>query len=189
VAGQLIATPEINSGRARGRTPTDLRGNAACSGTSFVTCGHYSPLLADSEGHRRAGRDRSTSGPSCAALPATHADPSPPSGSAWDEPGITRERRSPGRPPEPVSGSVSRPAGAPRVGRALRACGAAYVAGGCEPVGTPVQLGTGPQSMKRGRKSENGMMACIPCPPVRMTISADWSPFSWRNTIHFPLGE
>jgi hypothetical protein len=45
-------------------------------------------------------------------------------------------------------------------------------------VGTPVQLGTGPQSMLRGRKSENGMIACIPCPPVRMTISADWSPLS-----------
>ncbi len=45
-------------------------------------------------------------------------------------------------------------------------------------VGAPVQLGTGPQSMKRGRKPENGMIACIPCPSVRMTISADWSPLS-----------
>jgi hypothetical protein len=73
------------------------------------------------------------------------------------------------------------------------------VAGGCAPVATSlgepplaacvasggapgwelrVQLGTGPQSMERGLKSENGRMACIPCPLVRMTISADWSPLS-----------
>jgi hypothetical protein len=41
------------------------------------------------------GRGRSTSPPRCAATPATHADPSPPSGSASDEPDITTERRSP----------------------------------------------------------------------------------------------
>jgi hypothetical protein len=41
-------------------------------------------LLPASEGTRlvigcSAGRDRSTSPPSCAAMPVTHADPSPPS--------------------------------------------------------------------------------------------------------------
>ena len=45
------------------------------------------------------GRGRSTSPPRCAATPATHADPSPPSGSASDEPDITTERRSPDRIP------------------------------------------------------------------------------------------
>jgi hypothetical protein len=39
----------------------------------------------------RAGR--STSPPRCAATPATHADPSPASGSASDETDITPERR------------------------------------------------------------------------------------------------
>jgi hypothetical protein len=112
-------------------------------------------------------------------MPATHADPSPPSGSASDGPGITIERRSPGRLTEPRFGFCEPPAGAPP-GRdelceptALRTSPADV-----SPVGTPVQLGTGPQSMKRGLKSENGMMACIPCPSVRMTISADWSPLS-----------
>jgi predicted transposase YbfD/YdcC len=38
----------------------------------------------------------STSLPPCAATPATHADPSPPSGSASDETDIATERRSPG---------------------------------------------------------------------------------------------
>src|SRR6266508_6454866 len=41
------------------------------------------------------GRGRSTSPPRYAATPATRADPSPPSGSASDEPDITTERRSP----------------------------------------------------------------------------------------------
>jgi predicted transposase YbfD/YdcC len=39
---------------------------------------------------------RSTSPPRCAATPATHTDPSPPSESDSDEPDITTERRSPG---------------------------------------------------------------------------------------------
>jgi hypothetical protein len=61
----------------------------------------------------------------------------------------------------------------------LRAYLAACVASGYEPSRElRVQLGTGPQSMERGLKSENGRMACIPCPLVRMTISADWSPRS-----------
>jgi hypothetical protein len=42
------------------------------------------------------GRGRSTSPLRYAATPATHADPSPPSGSASNEPDITTERRSPG---------------------------------------------------------------------------------------------
>jgi hypothetical protein len=45
------------------------------------------------------GPGRSTSPPRYAAMLATHADPSPPSGSTSDEPDITTERRSPGRPP------------------------------------------------------------------------------------------
>jgi len=32
--------------------------------------------------------------------------------------------------------------------------------------------------MERGLKAENGRMACFPCPSVRMTIIADWSPLS-----------
>jgi predicted transposase YbfD/YdcC len=40
------------------------------------------------------GRGRSTSPPRCAATPATHTDPSPPSGSASDETDITTQRRS-----------------------------------------------------------------------------------------------
>jgi hypothetical protein len=68
---------------------------------------------------------------------------------------------------------------APGRDKPLRTYLAAYLASG----GAPrrelrVQLGTGPQSMERGLKSENGRMACIPCPLVRMTISADWSPLS-----------
>jgi hypothetical protein len=132
-------------------------------------------------GHRaaRPARDRSTSPPTCAAMPATRADPSPPSGSASDEPGITIERRSPGRPPEPRFGFCESPAGAPP-GRDERCEPAALRPSPADvsPAGTPVQLGTGPQSMRRGLKFENGMIACIPCPSVRMTISADWSPLS-----------
>jgi hypothetical protein len=42
------------------------------------------------------GQGRSTSPPRCAATPATHADPWPPSGSASDETDITTRRRGPG---------------------------------------------------------------------------------------------
>jgi hypothetical protein len=48
-----------------------------------------------------AGPGRSTSPPRCATMPATHADHWPPSGSASDEPDITRERRDPGSSPDP----------------------------------------------------------------------------------------
>jgi hypothetical protein len=44
-----------------------------------------------------AGRGRSTSPPSYAAMPATHANPSPPSGSDSGETDITTERRGRGR--------------------------------------------------------------------------------------------
>jgi hypothetical protein len=78
-----------------------------------------------------------------------------------------------------VPGSVRRRRVRPGRDELLRTCLAGCVASG----GAPrrefrVQLGTGPQSMERGLKSENGRMACIPCPLVRMTISADWSPLS-----------
>jgi hypothetical protein len=73
-----------------------------------------------------------------------------------------------------VEAVVSSPLGA-----SLRAYVAADVASGGAPCWElRVQLGIGPQSMERGLKSENGRMACIPCPLVRMTISADWSPLS-----------
>jgi hypothetical protein len=79
----------------------------------------------------------------------------------------------------PVSGSMSRQRVPPLSDEPLRAYLAACVASAGEPSWElRVQLGTGPQSMERGRKSENGRMACIPCPLVRMTISADWSPLS-----------
>jgi hypothetical protein len=87
----------------------------------------------------------------------------------------------PDRPPEPRSWfSESLASGsAPSRGEFLRAYLAACVASRCEPSWElRVQFGTGPQSMERGLKSENGRMACIPCPLVRMTISADWSPLS-----------
>ena len=93
-----------------------------------------------------------------------------------DEPGITIERRRPG---EPHFRFCESPAGAPP-GRDERCEPTALRTSPADvrPVGTPVQLGTGPQSMRRGLKFENGMIACIPCPSVRMTISADWSPLS-----------
>jgi hypothetical protein len=88
--------------------------------------------------------------------------------------GALADRQNPG------SGSVRRQRVRPGRDELLRACLVAYVASARSPVSRElrVQLGTGPQSMKRGLKSENGRIACIPCPSVRMTISADWSPLS-----------
>jgi hypothetical protein len=52
-----------------------------------------------------SGADRSTPPPRCAATPATHADPSPLSGSASDETDSTTERRSPGGDGDPSHGA------------------------------------------------------------------------------------
>ena len=50
-------------------------------------------------------------------------------------------------------------------------------------------VGRGPQSTNRGLKSENGRIACLAWPSVRITFNADWSPSSRRNTIQRPSGE